>query len=126
MGVGRIFLFLGALNGLAAVALGAFGAHGLKARLGADALAVYHTAVQYHFVHALGLLALGLAALHWSDMALLRWSGWVMLAGIVVFSGSLYALSLGAPRWFGALTPFGGGAFLVAWALLAVAMLRAS
>ena len=119
------FLALGALAALAAVLLGAFGAHALKARLAADALAWWRTGVEYHFYHALGLLAVGLAAAQLPESALLRWSGWLMLAGIVVFSGSLNALALSGQRWLGAVTPLGGVAFLAAWALFAAAVLRA-
>ncbi|XZG70138.1 DUF423 domain-containing protein [Chitinibacteraceae bacterium HSL-7] len=114
------FAFFGAINLFAVVALGAFGAHGLKARLTPEALGWWHTAVQYHAWHALGLLAL--AALPVSRPALATWSGWLLLAGIVVFCGSLYAMALGAPRWFGAITPLGGSAWLVAWLLLALAL----
>jgi uncharacterized membrane protein YgdD (TMEM256/DUF423 family) len=124
MDMGRWFVVLGGLNGALAVALGAFGAHGLKARLAADALAVYQTGVQYHFYHALGLVLVGLALLHLADSVLLRWAAWLMLAGIVLFSGSLYALSLSGLRWLGAVTPFGGLAFILAWIIFAVGAAR--
>ena len=114
----RIFLVLGALNAFLCVALGAFGAHALKERLAPDLLAVYHTAVQYHFYHALGLIAVGLLRNHFPDSKMIAASGWIMLAGIVLFSGSLYVLSLTGVRWLGAITPLGGVAFLAAWALL--------
>jgi uncharacterized membrane protein YgdD (TMEM256/DUF423 family) len=120
----RLFVLFGALNAAAAVALGAFGAHALKARLPADLLAVYHTGNQYHFYHALGLILVGLAAARWPDSTLLRSSGWVMLAGIVLFSGSLYLLSFTGQRWLGAVTPLGGLAFIAAWLLLAAAVWR--
>ena len=106
---------LGALLCAAAVAAGAFGAHALKARLSPDLLAVYRTAVEYHFYHARDNAA---------DTTLAAASGWVMLAGIVLFSGSLYLLVATGTRWLGAVTPFGGLAFIVAWVLLAVAALR--
>ena len=93
-----------ALNMLIAVGAGAFGAHGLKAVLSADMLAVWQTAVHYQMVHALGLFGRAAA---------------IMLAGIIVFSGSLYALALSGVLWLGAITPIGGLAFLVAWAMLA-------
>ncbi|HEY6862359.1 MAG TPA: DUF423 domain-containing protein [Burkholderiales bacterium] len=121
----KIFLVLGSLAALAAVLLGAFGAHALKARLDADALALWRTAVEYHFWHALGLVAVGLVAAHLPGSVLLKWSGWAMLAGIVLFSGSLYLLALTGVRALGAVTPVGGVAFLAAWALLAAAVLRA-
>jgi uncharacterized membrane protein YgdD (TMEM256/DUF423 family) len=115
----RIFLTLGAVNAFLCVALGAFGAHGLKQRLSAEMLAVYQTGVQYHFYHALGLIAVGIVLLHYPASKPARTSGWLMLAGIVLFSVSLYALSLSGVRGLGAITPFGGVAFLSAWALLA-------
>jgi len=121
----KVFLAAGGLAALAAVALGAFGAHALKGRLSPEMLAVWHTAVEYHVFHALGLLAVGLVAAQLPGSALLKWSGWLMLAGILLFSGSLYALALTGVRWLGAVTPAGGTAFLAAWALLVIAILRA-
>ena len=121
----KLFLALGGLNAALAVILGAFGAHALKARLPAEMLAVYHTGVQYHFYHALGLVLVGLAAIHWPASAHLKWSGGLMLAGIVLFSGSLYGLSVGELRWLGPVTPFGGIAFIAAWAAFVIAVLKA-
>ena len=121
----RLFLSAGGLMALAAVALGAFGAHALKGRLSAEMLAVWHTGVEYHIYHALGLLAVGLVATQLPESALLKWSGWLMLAGILLFSGSLYVLALSGKGWLGAITPVGGIAFLAAWALFVVAVLRA-
>ena len=120
----KLFLAAGGLAALLAVALGAFGAHALKNRLLAEMLAVWHTAVEYHVYHALGLLAVGLVATQLPDSTLLKWSGWLMLAGIVLFSGSLYALALSGERWPGAITPIGGVAFLVAWALFVAAVVK--
>jgi uncharacterized membrane protein YgdD (TMEM256/DUF423 family) len=115
----RIFLTLGAVNAFLCVGLGAFGAHGLKQRLSVDMLAVYQTGVQYHFYHALGLVAVGLILLHYPTSKPVALSGWLMLTGIVLFSVSLYALSLTGVRGLGMITPFGGVAFLSAWAMLA-------
>ena len=120
----KIFLLLGSLAMMFAVGLGAFGAHGLKDKLSADMLAVYRTGVDYHFYHALGLLALGMIAAHLPESELVKWSGALMAAGIVLFSGSLYLLALAGTRWLGAITPVGGAAWIVAWALLAAALLR--
>ncbi len=121
----KLFLVLGSLNGFFAVALGAFGAHGLKARLTPDLLSIYETGVQYHTTHALGLLAIGIVA-HWlPDSTLLRWAGWLFFVGIVLFSGSLYLLSITGVRSWGAVAPFGGTAFLIGWVLFAFAALRA-
>jgi uncharacterized membrane protein YgdD (TMEM256/DUF423 family) len=115
----KIFLTLGAVNAFLCVGLGAFGAHGLKQRLSVEMLAVYQTGVQYHFYHALGLVGVGLMLLHYPTSKPMRVSGWLMLAGIVLFSLSLYTLSLTGIRGLGAITPFGGVAFLSAWAMLA-------
>ncbi len=122
----RIFLILGALNAFLAVLLGAFGAHALKTRLAADMMSVYHTGNQYHFYHALGLMLVGVIAAQLPDSVLLRSSGWLMLAGIVLFSGSLYVLAISGVRWLGAITPIGGLAFLAAWLLLAIAVWRSA
>ena len=100
--------------------LGAFGAHVLKARLGAEALAIWQTAVQYHFWHALALLAVALSGSgSWSKVA-----GWLLIAGLFLFSGSLYALALGAPRGLGMVTPLGGVALILGWLAFAVAAIR--
>jgi uncharacterized membrane protein YgdD (TMEM256/DUF423 family) len=91
----------------------------------AEMLAVFQTGVHYHLFHALGLVAVGLVAMQISDSAYLRWSGWLMLVGIILFSGSLYVLSVSGLRWLGMVTPFGGMAFIVAWILFVVAVLKA-
>lgn len=121
----KTFIVIGAIAAALAVALGAFGAHALKARLAPDLLAVYHTAVQYHFYHALGLILIGLAAGQLAGSVWLKVAGWTMLAGIVLFSGSLYVLTVTGQRWLGAITPVGGVAFIAAWILFAVAIARA-
>lgn len=120
----RATLAVAAIAMFLAVALGAFGAHALKARLSADMAAVWHTAVQYHAWHALALFGLGLLMLHWPERADLGLASWLLLAGIVVFSGSLYALALTGARQLGAVTPIGGVLFLAGWAVLAWAVLR--
>ncbi|MBC55281.1 MAG: hypothetical protein CMQ34_15745 [Gammaproteobacteria bacterium] len=119
----NLFIALAAINGFIAVGLGAFAAHGLKNRLPEDLLAIFQTGVQYHMYHALALFGVGLLAMQMSDSNLLRASGWAFVVGIVIFSGSLYVLSLSGIRWLGAITPIGGVAFLTGWALLAIAML---
>ena len=121
-GRARTFVVLGAANAFLAVLLGAFGAHGLRARLPADLLAIFQTGVQYHQMHALGLLLVGLlAGGHAVSDRRASASGWLLAAGIVVFSGSLYALALTGERRLGAITPLGGLCFLLGWALLAFA-----
>jgi uncharacterized membrane protein YgdD (TMEM256/DUF423 family) len=133
----RHFIALAALCMLLAVAAGAFGAHALRAVLSADLLAVWQTAVLYQMVHGLGLLAIGILLMHTqatqatqatppTPQRLLRWSGVAMLLGIVLFSGSLYLLALTGIRGLGAITPFGGLAFLFAWGCLAWWAWRAS
>jgi uncharacterized membrane protein YgdD (TMEM256/DUF423 family) len=106
------------------VALGAFGAHALRSRLSAEALGLWNTAVQYHFWHALGVLAVALAAAHVPG-AWLRAAGWLLVAGTALFSGSLYVLALGAPRIFGAAAPVGGFALIGGWLLVAAAVIFA-
>ena len=107
-----------------AVALGAFGAHALKARLPADLLAVFETGVRYQLTHALALLAVAWACTRWPGTAV-NASGWLFVAGTVIFSGSLYALALTGVRWLGAVTPIGGVAWLAAWLCLAWAARKA-
>jgi uncharacterized membrane protein YgdD (TMEM256/DUF423 family) len=114
----RLFFALGAVSAFVAVGLGAFAAHGLKARLAPDLLASFETGVRYHMYHALALLAVGWAATRWPGTAI-NASGWLFVAGTVLFSGSLYALSLTGARWLGAITPVGGLAFLAGWLCLA-------
>ncbi len=113
------FLLSSALAALLAVGLGAFGAHGLSSRLDEHMMMVFQTGVRYHFYHALGLGLIGLLARQYPQSKRLLWAGWLMLAGIVVFPGSLYLLSLGGFHWLGMITPVGGLAFLAAWWLLA-------
>lgn len=120
----RLFLALGTINAALAVTLGAFGAHALRSRVTPEMLAVYHTGSQYHFYHALGLLAVGMIAMHSPEVPFLRLAGWLMTLGIVLFSGSLYLLAISGTRWLGAVTPLGGVAFIAAWLLLAVGTLR--
>ncbi len=119
----RTFFALGAGSAALAVLFGSFGAHALKGRLTPEQLAVFETGVRYQLAHALGLLAAAWAVEHFGGDAA-RWGGWLLLAGSVLFSGSLYALTLTGVRWLGLVTPFGGVAFIVGWVLLAMAALR--
>ena len=114
---------LGAVLAALAVGLGAFGAHGLKSRVDAPLLTVFETGVRYQMYHALALLAVGWAATRGAS-GLVTASGWAFCAGIVLFSGSLYLMVAGAPRWLGAITPLGGLAFIAGWLLLATAAIR--
>jgi uncharacterized membrane protein YgdD (TMEM256/DUF423 family) len=121
----KFFLFLGSVNMFLVVILGAFGAHGLKERHSPEMMAAYQTGIQYHFYHAAGLLIVGILSFFLQMSSLIRWSGFLMVVGIVIFSGTLYLLSVTGARWLGAITPVGGTAFVVAWFLLAMACLKA-
>jgi len=105
------------------IAAGAFAAHGLKGRLSADALDLWQTAARYHIYHALGLLAVAYAATRWSS-ALVPAAGWLFIAGIVLFAGSLYLLALTDLKPLGAITPLGGLCFIAGWCCLALAAWR--
>ena len=120
----RLALALAAAFLFAAVGLGAFGAHAVRARLAPDLMAVYQTAVQFHFWHALGLLAVGILMAQKPGSVALAAAAWLLVVGLVLFCGSLYALTLTDVRGLGAVTPFGGVAFLTAWVALAWAAWR--
>ncbi|KOF52701.1 MULTISPECIES: DUF423 domain-containing protein [unclassified Achromobacter] len=121
----RQLTVLAALNMIAAVGAGAFGAHGLKRMLTPELLSVWQTGVLYHLLHALGLFIVALLGARFGS-PLLSAAGAVMFAGIVLFSGSLYVLALTGTHWLGAITPVGGTAFLAAWAMVAWAAWRAA
>jgi len=120
----KFYLLLGSINALLVVLIGAFGAHGLKARLTVENMAVFQTGVQYHFYHAVGLILVGLIATQLSSPPYLRWSAWLMIMGIILFSGSLYALSITNIRWLGMITPIGGMAFILAWLMLTIGIMK--
>ena len=119
----RLFFALGSGFALIAVITGAFAAHTLKSKLSPDMFQVFEVAVRYQMYHALGLIAVAWAASQWSSQ-LIAASGWLFVAGIVIFSGSLYILSLTGVRWLGAITPIGGLAFIIGWGCLAIAAIR--
>lgn len=119
----RTFALAGAISAFIAVAAGAFGAHALRARITPDLLAVFETGARYQMYHALALLAVAWASNHWTGSPV-RVAGWLFIGGTVLFSGSLYLLSLTGTRWLGAITPFGGLMFLTGWAALAIAVAR--
>lgn len=120
----KLFLILASCNGFIAVALGAFAAHGLKNKLTETLLATFQTGVQYHMYHSLALFALGMLVLQYPANHAFRISGYFFFAGIILFSGSLYGLSLSGLKWLGAITPLGGAAFLVAWGFLAWGVIK--
>lgn len=119
----RLFFATGSIAGFFAVALGAFGAHGLRTRLTPEALAIFEIGVRYQMYHAAALIAAAWACTKWPG-AWAKASGWLFIAGIAVFSGSLYVLALTGTKWLGAVTPVGGLVLLAGWVCLAVAAVR--
>ena len=120
----RIFFLLGSLSAFVGVAAGAFGAHGLKSRLSVELLATFEVAARYQMYHAFGLLAVAWVLTKWPS-SLANVSGWCFVIGTVLFSGSLYLLSLSGIKWLGAITPLGGVAFLAGWLCLGYAVWKA-
>ncbi len=120
----RLFFALGSVAGGLGVALGAFGAHVLRDRVAADLLANFETGARYQMYHALALLAVAWAVSYWPNSNLPVAAGWLFVAGIVLFSGSLYLVAFTGARWLGAVTPFGGVAFVAGWACLLLAAWR--
>ena len=120
------FIIAGAVNAAIAVAFGAFGAHALKEKLSAHYLAIWETAVQYQMFHAIGLLAVGIlmSSSLFGASTQLTWAGYLLLAGIIIFSGSLYVLSLSGIGILGAITPIGGVAFIAGWIMLIIAAVK--
>jgi len=119
----HLFFAFGSGFALIAVVTGAFAAHTLKSKLSPDMFQVFEVAARYQMYHALGLIAVAWAASQWSSQ-LIAASGWLFVAGIVIFSGSLYILSLTGIRWLGAITPIGGIAFIIGWGCLLWAAIR--
>ena len=117
----KLFLILGAINAFLAVALGAFGAHGLEGKITEKYLKTWNTAVQYQMFHAIGLFIVAFLAERFSQVNLITTAGWSLFVGIILFSGSLYVLSVSGIKILGAITPLGGVAFLLGWVLLLLA-----
>jgi uncharacterized membrane protein YgdD (TMEM256/DUF423 family) len=120
----KLFFILASILGGLGVAFGAFGAHTLESRLSAELLETFETGARYHFYHALALIGVVVAIGRWPNTNLPVIAGWLFVAGIVIFSGSLYLLALTGIRWLGAITPIGGVAFMVGWVCLALAAWR--
>ena len=122
----KFFLIAGAVNALLSVAFGAFGAHLLEGRVADKYLDTWQTAVQYQMFHAVGLMvvAILMSSSLLGPLSSLTWAGYLMLAGIIIFSGSLYVLSLSGISILGAVTPIGGVAFIVAWIMIIVAAVK--
>jgi len=115
-----IFLFFGSLSALIGIGMGAFGAHGLKAILTPEMMAVYQTGVTYQMWHSFGLITIALIRHQNLASKLLNWAGWLMFIGIILFSGSLYLLAFTQSLRFGMITPIGGVSFLLAWLLICI------
>lgn len=120
----KTFIIIGAINAFLSVALGAFGAHGLEGKVAPKYLDIWKTGVQYQMFHAAGLIFIGILMGQIPASSFLNWSGWLMLVGIILFSGSLYVLTLTQVGILGAITPFGGVAFLASWVLLILAVMK--
>jgi uncharacterized membrane protein YgdD (TMEM256/DUF423 family) len=120
----KVFIIIGAINAFLAVALGAFGAHGLADKLGPKYLEIWKTGVTYQMFHATGILVIGLILGKVAGSSLFTWSGWLMLIGIILFSGSLYILSVTKIGILGAITPLGGVSFLAAWILIVIGAVK--
>jgi len=120
----KLFIMLGAINMALGVILGAFGAHGLKRLISPEMVVVFQTGVQYQIYHALGLLMIALLLIPYPQAKGLRTGGWIMLAGIILFSGSLYLLALTGMRFWGPITPVGGACFIIAWIWIFWAVLK--
>lgn len=119
------FLIISAIGMFLGVALGAFGAHGLRQKISAEMLSVWNTAVLYHMLHSLGLAIVALSYKAYGGSPLFSWAGWMLILGVVLFSGSLYIMAITSIRWLGAITPIGGLGFLVGWGLFAAALYKA-
>lgn len=119
-----VFLLFASLLILLGVGMGAFGAHALRGILPDQSMAIYQTAVSYQMWHGLGLGVIAAFVHHYPQSKLLAWAGWLMVVGVLFFSGSLYVLSIAGIKWFGAITPVGGSAFLVAWLMVMIFAFR--
>ncbi|MCC5906626.1 MAG: DUF423 domain-containing protein [Balneolaceae bacterium] len=122
----KTLLITGSVLMAIAVAMGAFGAHIVQEMLTPDRFDVYQTAVEYHFYHAIGLLILGAVSVRMPESKWLKWSGVSFFAGILIFSGSLYVLTLTDTGWFGMITPIGGVAFILGWTFFAIGIWKVS
>lgn len=119
----RTFVGIGAVFALLGVAAGAFGAHALSARIAPERLNTFEVAVRYQMYHALALIAVGWALSRWQTSPIVL-AGWLFVAGVVIFSGAVYTLALGGPRWMGAVAPIGGVSLMAGWAVLAWSVFR--
>lgn len=116
------FITIGSLSAALAVALGAFGAHGLKSKVSKERLETYQTGVHYQMYHSVGIIIAGILSFFFRVNPFLSWAAWLMLTGIILFSGSLYLLVFTDKSWLGFITPFGGVAFIAGWVILALSV----
>ncbi len=123
MSMDKTFFFIGSLSGAIGVILGAFGSHGLRKRLTSESMVTFEIGVRYQMVHALAMIAASIASGRWSTSSLPSVAGWLFAIGTILFSGSLYLWALTQKRWLGAITPFGGLAFIAGWVCLALSAL---
>ncbi len=124
MEVAKKWIGIGSILVMLSVMIGAFGAHMLEPIIGEDKISVYETGVQYHMIHALGIIVIGVIAKVFGESKLLAWSARLLFIGIILFSGSLYVLSISGIGPLGAITPFGGVSFIAGWVCLAVTALK--
>ncbi len=120
----RTFLIVAAISGFLAVMLGAFGSHGLQGKITERLFSAYKTGVDYQFYHTLALLCVALL-MQWRPSAAFMWAGYLFIGGIVLFSGSLYLMAFGGPKWLGPVTPLGGVCFMLGWSSLLLGALKA-
>jgi uncharacterized membrane protein YgdD (TMEM256/DUF423 family) len=120
----KVFVFIGSISMMFAVMLGAFGSHGLQGKLTEKMLNAWNTGVHYHIIHSLGIILIALLISKLGQTSLILWSGWLIFVGIILFSGSLYLLSVTNITKLGIITPFGGMAFIIGWVLLAIAAIK--
>lgn len=120
----KIFFLLGSIAGFLAIALGAFGAHGLEGRISEKMLQVWKTGVTYQMFGTGAMFVIGFLMMKIQEGSLLQWAGWFTFAGMILFSGSLYMLSVSGVKWLGAITPLGGVAFLIGWVLVGTAIVK--
>jgi uncharacterized membrane protein YgdD (TMEM256/DUF423 family) len=121
----KIFIIIGAISAFLSVGFGAFGAHALEGKISQKYIEIWNTGVLYQMFHSIGIIIVGILLGNVSASSILSWSGWLMLIGIILFSGSLYVLSLSGIKVLGAITPLGGVSFLIAWVLIVVFAVKA-
>lgn len=120
----KVFLVLGVVSGFLSVAIGAFGAHGLEGKISEKLLQVWKTGVQYQMFGTVLIFVIAFLMMKFQQVTMMYWAGWLSVIGIILFSGSLYVMSITGIKWLGAITPFGGISFLVAWILVGIVIIK--